>query len=250
MVNKVLNTLKSNEDNNYKLIVNNQKDKDLLSFKMIKRMFENQNVTVNKGNENNNNIIIYKNNSIVSKSSIEELGDSILYTNSDQYKTQQNQMKKLVFPKSILSLQDEIFELKGYPKKYNEKLILILISRYIEKLSYTHGGVHHSTFQKISRINDEKGTKEVYDKLSNNVDKLHIYGQLDTEPELNGENIIFNFGSSDTYKYSWVVIHLSKNYSAALTAIKKPNKFNEWNAIWTFDREKVIRLENEMDNYF
>lgn len=249
MVNELIKSVQSNSNNNYEMTINQKDNVDLL-YVMIKKMFSNQNIQVRKRKNSTDSIIIKRNNEIITESSLEDIQKSILLTNSDQYKTQKNQMEKLVFPKAILSLQNEEFVLKGYPKAYNEKLILISISRYIEKLSYKYGGIHHSTFQKISRINDEKSTKEVYELLSDTTDELHIYGQPDADITIHGTNVYPNLGSSKAYKKSWIVIHLSDNHAAALVAVEKEKKFNEWNAIWTFDREKVINLEKQMKNYF
>lgn len=251
MLDEIINVLKSDDDINYNIFVNTNKSdsSDELTYKMINNMFSNQNITVNIGYDEDNKIIIYKDDERISKSTMKELSDSILYTNSDQYKTQRNQLKNLTFPDSILSLQNKVFKLKGYPKANNEKLILIAISRYIEQLSYKNGGSHYSTFQRLSRINDERGTKDVYNKLSENVDKLHVYGQKNENLELNDKFIIHS-GKSDAYKYTWIVIHLSENSCAALVAIENKNKHNEWNAIWTFDRYKVVELKNKMNYYF
>jgi len=249
MVNELIKLLQSDISNNYEITINQKDNTDLL-YKMIEKMFSNQNIEVNKSNDTENDIIVKQNNKIIDKSPIEEIQNSILLTNSDQYKTQKNQMDKLIFPKAILALQNETFVLKGYPKAYNEKLILISISRFIEKLSYEYGGIHHSTFQKISRINDERGTKEIYELLSKKTDELHIYGQPDAEIDINSKNTTLHLGSTKIYKKLWIVIHLSDNNAAALAALEKDNKYNEWNAIWTFDREKVVNLENKMSDYF
>lgn len=248
LIENLTEQLESNSETNYSVTVNQEDNSELL-YKMIDKMFSNQSVKVRKGDLNDNTIVVNKDGEDISTSSLDTLKNSILYTNSDQYKTQRNQMNKLKFPESILKLQNKKFELKGYPKEYNEKLILIAISRYIEQLSYNHGGIHHSTFQKLSRIDDEKGTKEIYESLSGRVDELHLYGELDKFPEL-GTKPTFHFGSTDAYKYSWIVLHLSEENCAALVAFENKDRFNEWDAIWTFDREKVITIEEKMKNYF
>lgn len=249
MISEVRDIISPTNNITYTVTVNPEDESDILLYKMIGKMFSNQKINVQLGEQNDSTVVVKNGDSKIAESPVKEIGKSILYTNSDQYKTQRNQMEELKFPEAILSLEDKTFNLKGYPKSYNEKLILIAISRYIEQLSYKHGGIHHATFQNISRINDEKGTKQVYEELNEKVDELHIYGILDKKPDLDFIPT-YHFGSSNVYKYSWIVIHLSENYSAALAAIEDKNKSNEWDAIWTFNREKVIKLENKMKEYF
>ena len=248
MIHNLINVIKSDKQNNYNLHIN--KNSNMIYSGLKEAFSSNKSVKVQNVDTDEDLISVFKNGKLISKSSVEEIGQSILYTNSDQYKTQKNQLNLLIFPESILSLQNEVFELKGYPKAYNQKLILILISRYIEQLSYNNGGIHHATFQKISRLNDERGTKQVYNELADKMNELHLYGQLDKKPVELNNNINFHFGSSKLYKYSWIVIHLSKDSAAALVAIENENKYNEWKGIWTFDRDKVIKLNNAMEDSF
>jgi hypothetical protein len=50
----------------------------------------------------------------------------------------------------------------GSPASNSEKLPLIVISRYIEQLAWQHEtGRLRSSFQRLSRLDDERGTRRV-----------------------------------------------------------------------------------------
>lgn len=175
-------------------------------------------------------------------------------TNSDQYMTATDQLENIDFSDLILKLTGKSFYLKGYPKSHKEKLILITISRYIEQLSYNHGGRHYATFQNISRLDDEIGTYEIYKSLGECVDDLNLYGIANNDQNLsyifNNIDGHFNIGKSEAHKRLWVVIHISDENHMALAAVEDKNNSNEWNATWTDNREKVLKLEKSMNEYF
>lgn len=59
----------------------------------------------------------------------------------------------------------------------NEKLVLVVLSRYIEKQAFNAGdGTLQTTFQRLARLDDEHGTKRVYDRLSKTDLDVHVYG--------------------------------------------------------------------------
>jgi hypothetical protein len=148
---------------------------------IIENMFSDQDIKVIGENLNSYDMKLLKNDREIYQTSIDSLRDTIIMTNSDQYMTATDQLENIKFSDLILKLTGKSFYLKGYPKSHNEKLILITISRYIEKLSYENGGKHYATFQDISRLDDEIGTYEIYDNLSDSVDDLNLYGTKTTE---------------------------------------------------------------------
>ena len=66
-----------------------------------------------------------------------------------------------------------------------QKMLLIEISRHVESLAFRHGsGRLHSGFQSISRIDDERGTRRVYEDLAAAGVDVHAYGADTALPSL------------------------------------------------------------------
>lgn len=253
MIDNIIEELKSDSESNYNIRISQKNTPDPI-YNMIEKIFLKQdNLEVERiKSADFDKIDIIKDSSVIHSSSVDKIRDSILMTNSDEYITKRDQFDDIEFPDSILKLTGESFYLRGYPKAYNEKLILISISRYIEKLSYDNGGKHYATFQNIGRLNDEIGTYNIYKSLSNKVDSLNLYGL----PSDNMRSIIddidanYNIGDSEPHRRLWVVIHISEEHTAALAALENEEKENEWTAIWTFNRDDVLQLEKTMNKYF
>jgi DICT domain-containing protein len=54
---------------------------------------------------------------------------------------------------------------------------LIVISRYIERHAWQAGeGTLRTSFQRLSRIDDERGTREMYETLAGTDVRTHVYG--------------------------------------------------------------------------
>jgi DICT domain-containing protein len=54
---------------------------------------------------------------------------------------------------------------------------LIVISRYIERHAWQAGeGTLRTSFQRLSRIDDERGTREMYETLAGTDIRTHVYG--------------------------------------------------------------------------
>lgn len=245
---EILDTISENK--NYDIEVNKTDDRVDVIYDSVKKLYEQNSMKVKDVKDSGTDkILVYDNEKLVAESSIESILNSIVLTNSDQYMTQRNQMDNIDFPDVITNLTNKQFTMKGYPKGNNQKLILILISRYIEKLSYDKGGTHRATFQNISRLDDEKGTLDIYKQLDNRCKRLHLYGYPDVEPiEIVPDDMkaTIHLGHSDFYEGFWCVTHNSDDQAAALLAVEHDNK-NIWEGVWTFDNNKVKKVENMIE---
>ncbi|MHC3439018.1 hypothetical protein ACYJ1Y_13195 [Natrialbaceae archaeon A-gly3] len=111
-------------------------------------------------------------------------------------------------------------------------------------------GTLRSSFQRLSRIDDEVGTREVYDQLAETDVSVHIYGVPDRVPEL---EVTVHGGDSDVYRDAWFVIyrpnHLenspTEERGAALVALETEPRV--WNGFWTYDDDRVADSEAYID---
>jgi hypothetical protein len=155
---------------------------------------------------------------------------------------------------------------RGYPESNKEKLLLIVISRVIERIANeTGGGTLRASFQRLSRLKDERGTYEVYGSVARSGVDVHVYGMDDAEPaeEL---PVTVHTGSSYPYRRSWFVVFTPPGGSdpesgmdgwngsdigngkddengdhAALVALE--DEPNVWDGFWTFRPELVSRID-------
>ncbi|ELZ55734.1 MULTISPECIES: DICT sensory domain-containing protein [unclassified Haloferax] len=144
---------------------------------------------------------------VVATSPLEEVMNSVLLVNSDLYKTGQAKLDEFELPSVLTRLDDVPFSLRGYPESDKEKLLLVAISRYIERHAWRAGnGRLRSSFQRLSRIEDERGTRAVYKKVASTDVQTHIYGIPDWSPPTNS-NLVTHGGYFDDFYDSWFVVY-------------------------------------------
>lgn len=144
---------------------------------------------------------------VVATSPLEEVMNSVLLVNSDLYKTGQAKLDEFELPSVLTRLDDVPFSLRGYPESDKEKLLLVAISRYIERHAWRAGnGRLRSSFQRLSRIEDERGTRAVYKKVASTDVQTHIYGIPDWSPPTNS-NLVTHGGYTDDFYDSWFVVY-------------------------------------------
>jgi len=186
---------------------------------------------------------------VVATSPLEALNDTILMVNSDLYKTGGVEFGSLELPDVLEGLHDVPFRLRGYPESNTEKLLLIVISRYIEQRAAAAGcGTLRSSFQRLSRLEDERGTREVYEFLSASPVETHAYGVPDIEP-LSDTDLHTHGGYTDDYRDSWFVVYTppegglggSEPGHIALLALETDPRI--WRSFWTFEPSLVERID-------
>jgi len=185
-------------------------------------------------------VVLFEDGEIVAESPLSELEATILHVNSDLYITGAVDVDQIELPDVIHGLADTTFHVRGFPESNSEKLPLILISRYVERLSHDHGGTHRASFQRLSRIHDERGTANVYRRLGDSAADVHVYGVPDWVPPREA-GLKLHGGYEVDYERTWFVVHRSEAEAAALVAIEVGT--NEWLGEWTFDRDRVEAVE-------
>jgi hypothetical protein len=233
------------------LVVLNRSSQDPVR-KLLDSLLEGQSVSISDvdtegtPDEDRDIVALVENSEILARSTLDELLESVLLINSDLYKTGAIDLGDVVLPDVLRGLDEVPFRLRGYPASNKEKLLLIIISRVIERLAAETGeGTLRSSFQRLSRLNDEKGTYEVYETLSNSGVDVHLYGVGDatlaeTLP------VTVHTGTSYPYRRSWFVVFQPPADSeatdhAALLALE--DEPNVWDGFWTFRPELVGRIE-------
>jgi len=217
--------------------------------KMVGKLFNRQPVEVIDAvdiSTDTQTVALLDDGEVVADSPLAVLSDTILMVNSGMYMTGTVGLSDIELPDVIEALGDTTFLARGYPRSNYEKLPLILISRYIEKLSAQHGGIHRASFQRLSRMRDERGTKNVYEKLGNGAATTHVYGVPDwLPPREMGLSVHAGYGGD--WDHSWFVLHRSSETAAALVAIE--TGVNEWISRWTFDRSLVCSIEDTVTEF-
>ncbi|RDZ52619.1 histidine kinase [Haloferax sp. Atlit-4N] len=144
---------------------------------------------------------------VVATSPLEDVMNTVLLVNSDLYKTGQTKLDEFELPSVLTRLDDVPFSLRGYPESDKEKLLLVALSRYIERHAWRAGdGRLRSSFQRLSRIEDERGTRAVYQKVAATDVQTHVYGIPDWTPPFNSE-LMSHGGYTEDFCDSWFVVY-------------------------------------------
>lgn len=212
-------------------------------------------------------VLLVEDGDVLATSPLSALRDTIVMINSDLYRTGAKGFDDLELPTVIEKLHDVQFSLRGYPKSDTEKLILVVISRYIEQIAARAGcGRHRASFQHLSRIRDERGTKQVYEHLADSAVDVHVYGLPDWIPTKEMA-VTTHAGRSDDFRNSWFVLftpergpgrqsegsdrsgpttspvadHPDPNPVALLAIEEEPQV---WDGFWTFDPSLVAEIND------
>lgn len=180
---------------------------------------------------------------VTATSPLSALEQSLLLVNGDYYRTGGARPTTDAFPDVVTELEDVEFTVEGYPGSNKEKLLFILISRYIEYCALEHGaGTMHATFQRLSRLDDENGTREVYERLAASDVTTHVYGVPDDPSAVDDLALEVHPGTSEVYRRSWLVVFrppqgATDTDPVALVAVQTGE--NVWRGVWTSDRSGV-----------
>jgi len=216
---------------------------------LLDTMLDSQPVSINDlelSEEETDTVALFEDDEILARSTLNELLESVLLINSDLYKTGAIDLGEVTLPDVLQGLDEVPFRLRGYPASNKEKLLLISISRVIERIaSETGSGRLRASFQRLSRLNDERGTYSVYETLSNSGVDVHLYGIGDADPtdEL---PVTVHTGTSYPYRRSWFVVFRPPTNAeisdhAALLALE--DEPNVWDGFWTFRQPLVEDIE-------
>jgi hypothetical protein len=199
---------------------------------------------------------------VVAGETIGELREAVLLVNSDLYITGTRELEDVDLPSVISGLDDTTFTLRGYPESNRQKLLLITISRFIERTAWMAGeGTLRSSFQRLSRINDEVGTREVYESVSAAGVDTHLYGVPDELPR--DLDAVVHGGDSTDFTDSWFVVYrppegprpvpgepgsdLRRGVEGGVGLLAVETEPRVWRGMWTFDAERVHTMNRYIE---
>lgn len=152
-------------------------------------------------------VLLVENGQVVATSPLTAIQDTILFVNSDLFITGTRSLEEVNVPDVIARLEGVPFSLRGYPESNSEKLLLILVSRFVERRAFETGsGTIRTSFQRLSRLEDEQGTRTVYEKLADSDVDVHVYGQPDWIPSRELD-VITHAGRDENFKRAWFVLY-------------------------------------------
>lgn len=218
--------------------------------RMLERVFENQLVDVDERElpEGENLVVLTDGEQLLESSPLEAVQEAILLVNSDIYVTGSRALEESALPDVLAGLSDVQFEMRGYPESNSEKLLLIAVSRMIERSAWNHdAGKLRSSFQHLARIRDEKGTYSVYRSLAQSGVDTHVYGLPDWKPPA-GSTLTMHGGYDCDFRDSWFVVFTSEDDTAddaALLAIETDP--DVWKGFWTYDAERVSEINRYIE---
>ena len=178
-------------------------------------------------------------------SSISEIGASVLLVNSDLYVTGTRSIDEVDTPAVLRHLDEVPFTVTG-----KQKMLLIELSRYIESLGWqSDDNTLHAGFQYLSRINDERGTRRVYDRLADSDTDLHLYGLPDRVPELS-EDPTIHTEPRDELRESWFVVNTDCEADMKGALLAERTGPSQWRGSWTFDADHVEEISTYLQNRY
>jgi hypothetical protein len=209
-----------------------------------------------------NLVLLMEGDEVVAGSTLGELGDAVLFVNSDLYITGSRSLSDVDLPSVISGLDDATFTLRGYPESNRQKLLLITISRFIERAAWTAGdGTLRSSFQRLSRIDDEVGTREVYERISDTGVDTHLYGVPDELPA--DLDAVIHAGDDPDFTDSWFVVYrppegihpaesdpdsdLVRGVEGGVGLLAVETEPRVWRGLWTFDADRVSRVNRYIE---
>lgn len=240
------------------MVVNRTEPKPYVD--LLSEAFEGQSVTVTEEQipeEAEDLVCLIDGGTVRATTPLSELSEAFLLINSDRYRTGTKQSEIGTFPDVLTGLSDIEFRVSGFPHSAKEKLLLIVISRFIEYRALENGtGKLHSTFQRLSRLDDEYGTRQVYEWLGNSDVETHVYGVQDNPDAVTDLGLIVHDGETEEYRRSWVVVFTPEHPNtgedapghAALVATEIDP--NVWRSVWTYDVERTEQIRTYIEERF
>jgi hypothetical protein len=201
------------------------------------------------GVDADDSVVLLEEGDVVATSSIESLRETVLLVNSDLYTTGLSGIDERKAPSVLTELDGAVYTLRGFPASTKEKLLLIVMSRYIERRALEAGeGRLDVAFQQLSRMRGEYGTKRTYERLLRTDLDVHVYGVPDTD--LGDIDATVHTGRSRRYRRSWFVVFAPPDGGnpAALVAVETDR--NTWRATWTYDRGRVGAIQDHIVERF
>lgn len=228
--------------------------------RLLDRAFENQAVTVTDRYviEGRKDIVcLVDDGEVTATTPLSALEDAFLLINADRYRTGTVRIQNGSFPDVLTGLDEVEFRVRGYPESNKEKLLLVLMSRFIEfEALSADGGELHSTFQRLSRLDDEFGTQQVYEWLADSAVDTHIYGVNDAPTVANELDVTVHADDSEPYRRSWVLVFTppagdtAETDARSVALVAELIGDNRWRGMWTYDPDLVSGVRSYMRRQF
>lgn len=228
---------------------------------LLNRAFECQPVSVSERDipeEANDIVCLVNDGDVEALTPLSKLQEAFLMVNVDRYRTGTRQSQTGGFPDVLTGLAEVEFTVRGFPQSNKEKLLLVLISRFIEHRALSRGaGELHGSFQRLSRLDDEYGTRTMYELLAESDVTTHIYGVDDDPDSIADLDVTVHSGDTETYRRSWFVVFIPETSPdrqcegdghAGLVATETDR--NVYRGMWTYDPARVERIRTFFRRYF
>jgi len=223
---------------------------------LLDRVFDAESVTVAERqlpDGEDNLVCLVDDGEVVATSSWAELKRAFLLINTDRYKTGTKQIETGSFPDVLTGLNDIEFTVRGYPDSNKEKLLLVVISRFIEFQALSEGaGEFDASFQLLSRLDDEYGTKRVYEWLADSDVETHVYGLRDDPTVVDTLGVTVHANDSAELRRLWFVVFVPPADSPAdhIALVAEETGPNVWRGLWTYDPDLVRRIQTYVREQF
>ena len=218
-------------------------------YSMLEDAFEHQDVVVEEATDEDapeNEVVLYDAGEAVAVSTLTDVRDSILTVNSDLYITGSRPLEAVDTPEVVAGLGDTTFTVEG-----KQKFLLIQLSREIEAMALAaDDGRLHSGFQQLSRLDDERGTLQAYERLGDADIAVHVYGVPDASP-LDHPGVDCHGIDAEEIRDSWFVVFACEREDvreAALVALEREP--NRWDGFWTFDPDLVAEVTEYVESTY
>ena len=226
-------------------------------LRLLERVFDSETVDVASralpdGEENL--VCLVDDGEVVATSSWDELKESFLLINTDRYRTGTKQIETGSFPDVLTGLDEIEFTVRGYPESNKEKLLLVVISRFIEFQALSAGrGAFDASFQFLSRLDDEYGTRRVYEWLAESGVDTHVYGVRDGPTVVDDLDLTVHANDDPELRRLWFVVYAppaSMPDTQSVALIAEETGPNRWRGLWTYDPECVDRVQRYVRKSF
>jgi len=191
---------------------------------------------------------------VIATSTWDELKRSFLLINTDRYRTGTKQIETGSFPDVLTGLDEIEFTVRGYPESNKEKLLLVVISRFIEFQALSAGsGEFDASFQLLSRLDDEYGTRRVYEWLAESGVTTHVYGIRDGPTVVDEIDLTVHANDDPELRRLWFVVYRppeSVGDTEPVALIATETGPNVWRGLWTYDPERVDRVQQYIRRRF
>ena len=124
------------------------------------------------------------------------------------------------------------------------KLRMVRISRLVERRALDVGeGTLHAGFQRLSRVEDELGTRELYERIARTDVDVHMYGRPSRVP--NREWYTIHAGETPELAESWFVVFDGGGREGTMGAlVSEETAPEEYSGFWTYQPDLVRTVDD------